>query len=51
MIKKIAIGIFLDLKKAFDVCSHSILLHKLKKLGIDSVLLPENLRAHLQLSV
>lgn len=32
--KKYAIGIFLDLKKAFDVCSHSILLNKLKKLGI-----------------
>jgi cell fate (sporulation/competence/biofilm development) regulator YmcA (YheA/YmcA/DUF963 family) len=28
------IGIFLDLKKAFDVCSHSVLLSKLKKLGI-----------------
>jgi hypothetical protein len=32
--KKYAIGIFLDLKKAFDVCSHSILLRKLAKLGI-----------------
>jgi len=32
--KKYAIGIFLDLKKAFDVCSHSILLRKLHKLGI-----------------
>jgi hypothetical protein len=28
------IGIFLDLKKAFDVCSHSILLKKLNKMGI-----------------
>ena len=27
-------GIFLDLRKAFDVCSHSILLNKLKKMGI-----------------
>jgi hypothetical protein len=32
--KKYAIGIFLDLKKAFDVCSHSILIRKLHKLGI-----------------
>jgi hypothetical protein len=28
------IGVFLDLKKAFDVCSHEILLKKLKKMGI-----------------
>lgn len=28
------IGVFLDLKKAFDVCSHDILLKKLNKLGI-----------------
>jgi len=27
-------GIFLDLKKAFDVCSHKILLKKLSKMGI-----------------
>ena len=33
------IGIFLDLKKAFDVCSHSILLKKLKKFGIDDTAL------------
>ncbi len=37
--KKYALGIFLDLKKAFDVCSHSILIRKLHKLGIrDSAL-------------
>jgi signal recognition particle subunit SEC65 len=28
------IGVFLDLKKAFDVCSHQILLKKLNKMGI-----------------
>jgi hypothetical protein len=27
-------GVFLDLRKAFDVCSHEILLKKLKKMGI-----------------
>jgi hypothetical protein len=32
--KKYCIGLFLDLKKAFDVCSHPILLKKLKKYGI-----------------
>ncbi len=32
--KKFCIGIFLDLKKAFDVCSHKILLQKPKKYGI-----------------
>jgi hypothetical protein len=29
------IGVFLDLKKALDVCSHSILLKKLSKMGIN----------------
>jgi hypothetical protein len=28
------VGVFLDLKKAFDVCSHEILLKKIKKMGI-----------------
>ncbi len=27
-------GVFLDLKKAFNVCSHNILLSKLNKMGI-----------------
>jgi hypothetical protein len=29
------VGVFLDLKKAFDVCSHPILLKKLTKMGIN----------------
>lgn len=32
--KKIAIGIFIDLKKAFDTVSHRILLNKLNDIGI-----------------
>jgi len=33
------VGVFLDLKKAFDVCSHTILLKKLAKMGINGVAL------------
>jgi hypothetical protein len=35
--KNFTVGIFLDLKKAFDVVSHKILLKKLKNLCIDGV--------------
>jgi hypothetical protein len=31
---KYTVGVFFDLKKAFDVCSHDILLMKLSKMGI-----------------
>ena len=31
---KFCLGVFFDLKKAFDVCSHEILLMKLSKMGI-----------------
>jgi hypothetical protein len=31
------IGLFLDLKKAFDVCSHQVLLKKMSNFGIHGV--------------
>jgi hypothetical protein len=34
---KYAVGVFFDLKKAFDVCSHSIPLKKLRNLGINGI--------------
>ena len=36
---KYCIGLFLDLKKAFDVCSHEILLEKLKTFGVKNTAL------------
>jgi hypothetical protein len=33
--KQYCIGLFLDLRKAFDICSHKILLKKLRKYGIN----------------
>ena len=36
---KYCIGVFFDLKKAFNVCSHEILLMKLSKMGISGVAL------------
>jgi len=36
---KYTVGVFFDLKKAFDVCSHDILLMKLSKMGISGAAL------------
>jgi len=36
---KYCLGVFFDLKKAFDVCSHDILLMKLSKMGISGIAL------------
>jgi hypothetical protein len=36
---KYCLGVFFDLKKAFDVCSHEILLMKLSKMGINGTAL------------
>ncbi len=36
---KYCLGVFFDLKKAFDVCSHDILLMKLSKMGITGIAL------------
>ena len=33
------IGVFLDLRKAFDACSHEILIKKLRGLGITGIAL------------
>jgi hypothetical protein len=36
---KYSVGVFFDLKKAFDVCSHDILLMKLSRMGISGTAL------------
>ncbi|XP_045449098.1 uncharacterized protein LOC123657621 [Melitaea cinxia] len=44
--KNIALGVFIDLKKAFDTVSHKLLLQKLKNIGVKSAVL-EMLKSYL----